>query len=145
MINQNNDTMKRPFNRMITMLSYMDGTKVDASKEEQLKILMDEMEDSTLETDENLWDDFIDCFKQAYTNQNQRNEAYQALCKLKQGDSIDDFFARFKQLANKAGVPLDDKGTIETLKNTMSKPLVKAIIHSPDFDPKTEVEWTFKQ
>ena len=47
--------MKRPFNRVITMLSYMDGTKVDAWKEEQLKILVDEMNDGTLETDENLW------------------------------------------------------------------------------------------
>ena len=75
-INQNNDTIKRLFNRVITMLSYMDGTKVDTWKEEQLKLLMEEMEDSTLETDENLWDDFINCFKQAYINQNQRNKAY---------------------------------------------------------------------
>ena len=101
---------------------------------------MDEMEDGTLETDKNLWDNFINHFKQAYTNQNQKNEAYQVLCKLKQGDSVDDFFAKFKQLANKAGVPLDDKGTIETLKHTMDKPLVKAIIHFPNFDPNAEVE-----
>ena len=67
-INQNNDTMKRPFNRVITMLSYMDGTKVNAWKEEQLKLLIEEMEDRTLETDKNLWDDFLDRFKQAYTN-----------------------------------------------------------------------------
>ena len=33
-INWNNDTMKRLFNRIITMLSYMDGTKVDTWKEE---------------------------------------------------------------------------------------------------------------
>ena len=127
------------------MLSYMDGTKVDAWKEEQLKILMDEMNDGTLETDENLWDDFIDHFKQAYTNQNQKNEAYEALCNLKQGDSIDDFFAKFKQLANEADVPLDDKGTIETLKHALKPPLVRAIIHAPDFDPNDDVPWTFKQ
>ena len=144
-INWNNDTMKRPFNRVITMLSYMDGTKVDAWKEEQLKLLMEEMEDGTLETDENLWDDFLECFKQAYTNQNQRNEAYQALCNLKQGDSIDNFFTKFKQLANEAGVPLDDKGTIETLKHVLKPLLVKAIIHSPDFDANDDAPWTFKQ
>ena len=144
-INWNNDTMKRPFNRIITMLSYMDSNKVDTWKEEQLKILMDKIEDGTLETDENLWDDFLDCFKQAYTNQNQRNEAYQALCKLKQGDSIDNFFAKFKQLANKAGVSLDNKGTIETLKHKLKPLLVKAIIHSPDFDPNDDMPWIFKQ
>ena len=127
------------------MLSYMDGTKVDAWKEEQLKTLIDEMNDSTLETDENLWDDFIDHFKQAYTNQNQKNKAYEALCSLKQGDSIDDFFTKFKQLANKADVPLDDKGTIKTLKHVLKPPLVRAIIHAPDFDPNDDIPWTFKQ
>ena len=144
-INRNNDTMKRPFNRIITMLSYMDSTKVDAWKEEQLKILMDEMNDGILETDKNLWDDFIDHFKQVYTNQNQKNEAYQALCNLKQGDSINNFFAKFKQLANEADIPLDDKGTIETLKHTLKPPLVRAIIHAPDFDPNDDIPWTFKQ
>ena len=144
-INQNNNTMKRLFNRVITMLSYMDGTKVNAWKEEQLKILMDEMEDGTLETDKNLWDDFINHFKQAFTNQNQRNEAYQALCNLKQGDSIDNFLPKFKQLANKAEVPLDDKGTIETLKHALKQLLVRAIIQSPDFDPNADMPWSFKQ
>ena len=137
--------MKRPFNRVITMLSYMDGTKVDAWKEEQLKILVEEMNNSTLETNENLWDDFINRFKQAYTNQNQKNEAYEALCSLKQGDSIDDFFAKFKQLANEADVPLNDKGTIKTLKHALKPPLVRAIIHAPDYDPNDDMLWTFKQ
>ena len=127
------------------MLSYMDSTKVEAWKEEQLKILMDEMNNSILETDKNLWDDFINRFKQAYTNQNQKNKAYQALCNLKQGDSINNFFTKFKQLANEADIPLDDKGTIETLKHALKPPLVKAIIHSPDFDPNDDAPWTFKQ
>ena len=144
-INRNNDTMKRPFNRVITMLSYMDGTKVDAWKEEQLKILVDEMNDSTLETDENLWDDFIDRFKNTFTNQNQKNEAYEALCSLKQGDNIDDFFAKFKQLTNEADIPLNDKGTIETLKHALKPPLVRAIIHAPNYDPNDDIPWTFKQ
>ena len=144
-INRSNDTMKRPFSRVVTLLSYMDGTKVDAWKEEQLKILMDELEDGVLETDEDLWENFIDQFKAAFTNQNQRNESYQALCKLKQGDSIDDFFAKFKQLANEAGVPLDDKGTIETLKQGLKQGLVVAIINSPDFDPNAERAWGFKE
>ena len=144
-INQGNNTIKKPFSRVITMLSYMDGTKVDTWKEEQLKILQDEMDDSILETNENLWDEFINRFKQVHTNQNQRNKVYQALLELKQGDSIDDFFAKFKQLANEARVSLDDKGTIETLKNTLSQPLTRAIIHSPDFNPNAENTWTFKQ
>jgi len=144
-VNKSNDTMKKPFSRIITILSYMDGTRVDAWKEEQLQILLDEMKDGTLETDETLWDDFMERFSNAFTNQNHQSEAYQELCKLKQGESLDDFFAKFKQLAYEAGVPLDDKGTIETLKHAMKQGLTSAIINSPTFDPTADTPWTFKE
>jgi len=70
---------------------------------------------------------------------------YQKLCKLKQGENLDDFFTKFKQLAHKAGVPLDNKGTIETLKHAMKPLLTRAIIHSPNFNPNAEMPWTFKK
>jgi len=144
-VNQNNDTMKRPFSRIVTMLSYMDGTRVDAWKAEQLLKLKEEVDDGTPETNEDLWDNYIERFRNAFTNQNRQAEAYQELCKLKQEDSLDDFFAKFKQLAFEAGVTLDDKGTIETLKHAMNKGLTSAIINSPKFDPTANVPWTFKQ
>jgi len=118
-INANNNTMKKPFSGIVTMLSYMDGTCVDAWKEEQLDKMKEEADKGIQETDEILWDNFIERFKNAFENQNRRSEAYQELCKLKQGESLDDFFAKFKQLAHEAGVPLDDKGTIETLKHAI--------------------------
>jgi len=127
------------------MLSYMDGTKVDAWKEEQLLKLQEEINDGIEKTDEVLWDNFIEDFKLAFTNQNWSTEAYQGLYKLKQGESIDNFFTSFKQLANEVGVPLDDKGTIETLKHAMTKGLTRAIIHSPDYDPTSKIPWSFKQ
>jgi len=144
-VNKNNDTIKRPFSRIVTMLSYMDGTWVDAWKEEQLQTLSDKLKDRTLETDETLWDDFMERFSSAFTNQNHRSEAYQELCKLKQGESLNDFFAKFKQLTYEAGVSLDNKGTIETLKHAMKKGLTSAIINSPNFDPTTDIPWTFKE
>jgi len=107
--------------------------------------LQEAIDDGTQETDEDLWDSFIERFKTAFTNQNQKEEAYQKLCKLKQGESLDDFFAKFKQLAHEAGVPLDDKGTIETLKRAMNEPLTRAVIQSPDFNPNADIPWTFKQ
>jgi len=145
LLNRHNDTMKKPLSCVVTLLSYMDGDKVDAWKEEQMHILEKAANDGVLETDEDLWRDFIERFKIAFTNQNQKEESYQKLCKLKQEDSLDDFFAKFKQLAFEAGVPLDDKGTIETLKHAMNKGLTSAIINSPDFDPTADVSWTFKQ
>jgi len=145
LLNQNNDTMKKPLSRVVTLLSYMDGDKVDAWKEEQMHILEKAANDGVQDTDEDLWKDFIERFRNAFTNQNQKEESYQKLCKLKQEESLDDFFAKFKQLAFEAGVPLDDKGTIETLKHAMNKGLTSAIINSPNFDPTAEVPWTFKQ
>jgi len=145
LLNQHNDTMKKPLSRVVALLSYMDGDKVDAWKEEQMHILEKAANDGIQETDEDLWKDFIERFRNAFTNQNQKEESYQKLCKLKQEESLDDFFAKFKQLAFEAGVPLDDKGTIETLKHGMNKGLTGAIINSPNFDPTADVPWTFKQ
>jgi len=119
--------MKKPFSRIVTMLSYMDGTRVDAWKGEQLLKLQEAADNGTQETDEDLWTNYIERFKNTFVNQNQRSEAYQELCKLKQGDSLDNFFAKFKQLAHKADVPLDAKGTIETLKHAMTQGLTSAI------------------
>ena len=144
-LNRQNDIMRKPFSRVVTLLTYMDGPLVDAWKEEQMHKLQVAMDDGSQETDEDLWDSFIERFKSAFTNQNQREEAYQKLCKLKQGDNLDDFFAKFKQLTHEAGVPLDDKGTIEILKHAMKPPLTRAIIHSPNFDPNADVPWTFKK
>jgi len=103
------------------------------------------MDNRVQETDEDLWNSFIERFKNAFTNQNQKAEAYQALCKLKQGENLDDFFASFKQLANEAGVPLDNKGTIETLKHAMDKALTRALINSPNYDPNADIQWNFRQ
>jgi len=144
-INRHNDTMKKPFSRVVTLLTYMDGSLVDAWKEEQMHKLQEAIDDGTQETDEDLWDSFIERFKNAFTNQNQKEEAYQKLCKLKQGESLDDFFTKFKQFAHEAGVSLDDKGTIETLKHSMNQPLTRAVIHSPNFNPNADVPWTFKK
>jgi len=84
MINKNNDTMKRPYSCVIAALSYMDGPKVDSWKEEQTIRLDDEVGSGTLETDESLWDDWMEAFLAAFTNTNRRAEAYKELCELKQ-------------------------------------------------------------
>ena len=144
-VNQANDTMKKPFSRIVTMLSYMDSTRVDAWKGEQLIKLQEAADNGVQETDEDLWTDYLERFKNAFTNQNCQSEAYQELCKLKQGDSLDDFFAKFKQLAFEADVPLDNKGTIETLKHAMTQGLTSAIINSPTYDPTAKTPWTFKE
>src|SRR4029077_17913181 len=144
-INSKNEVFTRPFSRIVTMMSYMDGPRVEAWKEEQLKMLSDEIDDGTLETDEILWSKFMKNFKNAFVNQNRREEAYQELSRLKQGDSLDEFFALFKRLANESGISLNDKGTIELLKHAMHPELTRAIINLPTYDPTEEIPWEFEK
>jgi len=144
MINKANDTMKRPYSRVIAALSYMDGPKVDSWKEEQLVHLDDEVNSGTLKLDKTLWDDFMDSFQRAFTNTNRKAEAYQELCKLRHRESLDNFFADFKHLVKDSDIKLDDHGTIEILKNNLKGELVKAVIRSPNYNPTAEIPWKFK-
>jgi len=137
--------MRKPYSRITALLSYMNGPQVDSWKEEQLDKLISEIDDGTQETDEILWDNFIESFKQAYTNTNLREEAYQALCKLRQKESLDEFFADFKRLARDTNVALDDRGTIELLKNALAGPLTRSVIQLPGYDVSADPGWTFKK
>jgi len=143
--NKHNDTMRKPYSRVTTLLSYMSGPQVDSWKEEQLDKLVEELNDGTLETDENLWDTFIENFKQAYTNTNIREEAYQALCKLRQKESLDEFFTNFKRLARDANIALNDHGTIKLLKNALAGPLTRSVIQLPGYNVSADPGWTFKK
>jgi len=145
MINKNNDTMKWPYSRIIAALSYMDRPKVDSWKEEQTIHLDNEVGSGTLETDETLWDDWLEAFLAAFTNTNRRAEAYKELCELKQQDSLDSFFTDFKHLVKDANIKLDDHGTIEILKNNMKGALVQAIIRFPNYDLTSNNPWKFKE
>jgi len=137
--------MRKPYSRVTALLSYMSGPQVDSWKEEQLDKLIEEIDDGTQETDETLWDNFIESFKQAYTNTNLREEAYQALIKLHQKESLDEFFANFKRLARDANVALNDCGTIELLKNALAGPLTRSVIQLPGYDVSADPGWTFKK
>jgi len=91
------------------------------------------------------WIMYIEAFKQAYTNMNLREEAYQALCKLHQKESLDKFFANFKRLARDANITLNDCGTIELLKNALHGPLTRSVIQLPEYDVSADPGWTFKK
>jgi len=55
--------MRKPYSHITTLLSYMSRPQVDSWKEEQLDKLIEEINDGTQETDEILWDSFIENFK----------------------------------------------------------------------------------
>jgi hypothetical protein len=63
-----------------------------------------------------------------------RQEAYQNLTHLEQGDSLDHYVVEFKRLAKIAKLDLDECRTIEIFKAGLKTGLMKAIIGSPHFD-----------
>ena len=134
-LNRDNASMTNPYSRVLTILTYMDGEIVNAWKESQVKKLEDRVLAGIAETDEAHWQAFENDFKTAFTNTNAKAEAYQALAGLKHTGELDAFVAKFKQLVDKAEVDADSHGVIELFKRALNKGLIKAILHSPSFDP----------
>ena len=87
----------------------------------------------------------MEAFLAAFTNTNRKAEAYKELCKLKQWESLDNFFADFKRLVKDADIKLDDHSTIEILKNNLKWALVQVIIRSPNYNPTSNNPWKFKE
>jgi hypothetical protein len=63
--------------------------------------------------DESHWQSFEADFRTAFTNTNAAKDVHTELAKLKQGDSLDKYIARFKQLARLGNLPFTEHGTIE--------------------------------
>ena len=127
--------MSNPYNRVITALTFMEGDTIDSWKADQLDKLHEHLDDGYLETDEYNWRKFKEAFKDAFTNTNEKAEAYQELTCLKQGDNLDTFVTEFKRLISLAKVDKDSHGVIELFKGGLKGGLAKAIITSQGFDP----------
>jgi hypothetical protein len=97
--NRHNETMKNPYSRVTSALTYMTGDLMESWKEDQLQQLRDRVNAGTPDTDERHWQLFEADFRTSFTNTNAAKEARTDLTKLKQGDSLDEYIARFKQLA----------------------------------------------
>jgi hypothetical protein len=77
----------------------MTSDLMESWKEDQLQQLGDQVNAGTPNTDELHWQSFEADFRTAFTNTNAAKDARTELTKLKQGDSLDEYIARFKQLA----------------------------------------------
>jgi hypothetical protein len=127
--------MSNPFSRVLTALTFIEGDRIDSWKENELEKLTDRVTSGVPETSELHWQIFKDDFNEAFTNTNEKQEAYQNLTRLEQGDSLDHYVVEFKRLAKIAKLDLDERGTIEIFKASLKHGLMKAIIRSPHFDP----------
>jgi hypothetical protein len=141
--NRHNETMKNPYSRVTSALTYMTGDLMESWKEDQLQQLQDRVTAGTVDTDELHWQTFETDFRNAFTNTNAAKESRTELTKLKQGESLDEYIARFKQLARLGNLPVTEHGTIEQFKLGLKSGLLDAIISTDAYDPLTA--WTFEK
>jgi hypothetical protein len=88
--------MSNPFSQVLTALTFIEGDQVDSWKENELEKLMDRVTSGVPETSELYWQIFKDNFDEAFTNTNEKQEVYQTLTCLEQGDSLNYYIVEFK-------------------------------------------------
>ena len=115
--NRLNDTMLKPFDRVLTALTYIRGTNIDNWVDAQEQHLIDWMDMTKTMfvrgTDEVLWTKFEAAFKSTFKDTTKKQQAYNQLMKLcMQGFDIDTYIAMFNRLALAAKWEQAAEGTI---------------------------------
>ena len=118
MVNRRHESMERPFDRVLTALTYIRGPMVNDWVNAQETHLTDQTDPAgtnpVLETDEVLWAEFETAFCDAWTDTSKKQTVYDQLMKLTMtGWDIDNYIANFERLALKAGWALPAEGTID--------------------------------
>ena len=111
--------MSNPYNHSTTFLTYMGREQMEGWKVDQLNQLIEKttcMNNPIVDTDEVLWMELEQAFKDSFTNTNVKNDAFMTLQKLVQKESLDLYISEFKRLTNIMGVNRDDHGTLEYFK-----------------------------
>jgi hypothetical protein len=117
LVNQMHDSMTKPFNQVLTTLTYIRGPMINDwvnAQEEYLANRVDPTKRGWVrENDEVLWQEFEAKFKAAWTDTSKKQNAYNQLMKLTmQGWDVDTYIATFDHLALAAGWDLNSEGTI---------------------------------
>ena len=145
MVNRTHETMKVPYDRVLTALTYMRGPLINDWIDQQEKKLADRTNTTkrnhVQESDEVLWNEFETAFLAAWTDTSKKQNAYDQLMRLTMNRwDIDTYIATFDRLALAAGWDLDSEGTIAKFREGLSKG-----VHSKALDrdriPRTIDEW----
>ena len=142
-VNSDSPQMKIPFERVALALTFMRGPLVNDWVNLQMEELQEKVEIAKIpKTDQNLWDDFVISFKDAFTDTAKHIKAYNNLVSLKmEGGDIDTYIATFERLARQAGWTLGSAGTIEKFKLGLPKTLFFYIMRR-ETPPTTYAGWT---
>jgi hypothetical protein len=97
--NHHNKAIKNPYFHVTTTLTYMIGDTMESWKEDQLQQLRNHVTAGTPDTDEHHWQLFEADFCTSFTNINATKDTCTELARLHQGESLDKYITKFKQLA----------------------------------------------
>ena len=145
MVNRNHDSMKVPYDRILTALTYMRGPLINDWVDQQEKKLAKRIDTSTTnwvaETNEILWTEFETAFLAAWMDTSKKQNAFDQLMRLTMsGWDVDTYIATFDRLTAAAGWDSNSEGTIAKFREGLSKG-----IHSKALDrdhiPRTIDEW----
>jgi Retrotransposon gag protein len=119
-------------------LTYIKGERVNDWQEEQLN----KLESTTHQhTDEAIWQEFEQAFKDAFTNSNKKQRAYEKLKNHQMtGDDVDSYISGFENLVKQAGWSRNDAGTMDLFQASLRHELKKAILNQETW-PTTLNQW----
>ena len=145
LLNRHNEAISNPFNRVLTVLSYIKGDRVEDWVDGQAKRLEDRIDTSRTghigDGDEVLWREFEIAFKSAWNDGAKTQSAYDQLKKLTMKDlDVDAYAATFNRLALTAGWEVDALGTIDKFANGLKDNVHRRVLNR-ETEPTTMEEW----
>jgi len=98
--NDNNVSMKVPYQWVALCLGFLEGDKICEWKDDQLRTLQDEIRSRTSCNNKRLWDNFKRSFINSFVDMAVKEYATQEFNRLEQkGDEINDYIVQFNNLS----------------------------------------------
>jgi hypothetical protein len=99
-INRRHITMREPYNRIMMMLSYMKGPKIDDWVREKATLLEMAVSNGTANpNDEHVWNTFLEEFMDTFTDTTRREQATLDLINIQmKGEDLDTYISTFHHL-----------------------------------------------
>jgi Retrotransposon gag protein len=142
-INHRHITMREPYNRIMMMLSYMKGPKIDDWVREKATLLETAVSNGMANpNDEHVWNTFIEEFTDTFTDTTRREQATLDLINIQmKGEDLDMYISTFHHLRERAGWEQDVQGTMLMFWRGLKCPLATAIVERTHPRPQTLQAW----
>src|ERR1700747_2468494 len=144
MVNQDNEVMSNPYKRIAIACTYLKGDKVEEWTADQLMLLEEKVTvQHRSPNDENLWQEFDQNFRRAWTDTSQAQRADMDIRRLSMKDmGLDDYTSKFEHLVRKAGWTRDDQNTVTEFVQGLQRWLaLKLIGRAPPLDKHQLTPW----